>query len=421
MIFKNARLVGKEGRWTIVCESGKIKAIHQENDGSSHLNSENSHSVVDLEGQLVTRSFADVHMHLDKAYNSEVKPNQSGTLGEAIEIGQALKEETDVASVYEKMLRGARQALVHGTTRLRTHVDVDPIARLTGVEAGVKAREALADWVQMEIVAFPQEGITGEPGVFELLDESLRMGCDAIGGIPANDPDPRTHIEKVFDLAEKHAVPVDMHVDESDDPNDLTLLDCIDVTNERGFGGRVAAGHCCSLSAQEPQRRQSIIEQVADAGIHMITLPSTNLYLQGRDDAVNPRRGLMPVKELLASGVNVTYGSDNVRDPFNPFGNANMVEGALILAHAGHMGGREEIAQVFDMGTRRSVALLDSLGDADSLVSHVDEGDRADFLVWDAPSSQAIVVNQARPRFVVVAGNIVVEREAKVKVSEDLP
>ena len=417
MILRNARLLGETGLWNISCRDGLIENIEPE----PGFDPPPGATVIDAKGSLVSRSFTDVHMHLDKAYNSEIRANQSGTLREAIEIGQDLKERADAATGYRKMLRGARQALIHGTTRIRTHVDVDPIAGLTGVEAALRAREDLSGLVDLQIVAFPQEGITGQEGVLELLDESLKMGCDVIGGIPANDPDPRRHIADVFALAAEHDVPIDMHVDESDDPADLTLVDCIEITEQYRYGGRVAAAHCCSLSAQEPGRREEIASAVRKAGIHIITLPSTNLYLQGRGDEVNPRRGLTPVKELLAAGVNVTYGSDNVRDPFNPFGNANMVEGGLILAHAAHMGGAEEIAAIFEMGTSRGLALLEGTYPVDASSHEITPGSPADLLVWDVDSPGAIIIDQARPRCVLVAGEIVVERRESLEVTDRLP
>ena len=416
MKLRRVRLLDRTGLWSMLITDGRVQTIEPDSDDVTLNDGE-----FDARGGLATRTFSDVHMHLDKAYNSEVMPNQSGTLGEAIEIGQKLKAESTEDMAYQKMIRGARQALGYGSTRLRTHVDVDPIAGLSGVKAALRAREALKLWVDLQIVAFPQEGITGVDGVVDLLDESLRLGCGVIGGIPARDSNPAQHIREVFRLAELHGVPVDMHVDESDDPNDLTLLDTVEATRASGMAGRVAAAHCCSLYAQTTDRRADIIEKVAQSGVHIITLPSTNLYLQGRDDALNPRRGLTPVRELLNAGVNVTFGSDNVRDPFNPFGNANMIEGALILAHGAHMGGTGDIADAFDMATRRAAALLESVQDVASFALTVEEGGPADLLVWQEEQIQELIISQARPNLVIVGGKVAVQRSEQVQWTEQLP
>lgn len=415
MRIRNARLIGRTGLWDIVCDHGNVVSVTP----SKSTNPQEIDSLYAEEG-LVTPAFADVHMHLDKAFNAEITPNKSGTLDAAIRIGAKLKAKATKQTAYEKILRGAQKALEHGTTRIRTHVDVDPIAKLTGVEAALEAKETLKGLIDLQIVAFPQEGILEQQGVIELLNESLTMGCDIVGGIPSRDSDPKQHIREVFELAQLHDVPVDMHVDESDDPTDLTILECVDATLQYGYSGRVTASHCCSLSAQDPERRESIIEQIARAGVHVVTLPSTNLYLQGRGDAKNQRRGLTPVKELLSARVNVAYGSDNIRDPFNPFGNANMNEIGLILAHAAHMGGTDEIASIFDMATWRAGALMDSMITPDPSSYTVAEGIRADLLLWDRGSSQEIMISQSKPTHVIVAGKVVVKRREIIDGSERL-
>ncbi len=372
---------------------------------------------IDLSGRLVMRPFADVHLHLDKAFQSEAMPNRSGTLTEAIRLGQIIKANMTRSAVYERIMRGARAALSHGVTRLRTHVDVDPVVGLISVEAALEARAKLRDVVDLQVVAFPQEGITNQPGVAELLQEAIRMGCDAVGGIPARDPQPEEHVRIVFALAEAAGSLVDMHVDESDDPSDLTLPLVAEYTRRHGMAGRVAAGHCCSLSAQEPARRAGIIESVRDAGLHVITLPSTNLYLQGRGDRVNVRRGLAPVKELLAAGVNVAFGSDNIRDPFNPFGNGSMIQEALILAHAAHMGGQDELATVLEMAGHRAEAIMDGCHPDRLPGPDIRPGMEANLIVLDAASPADVIVGQRPPELVFVRGQQVMSRQEQLSVT----
>lgn len=412
----NARLAGRAGTWDILLDDGLIVEVRPHRPEGTDMA-----GAIDLEGRLVTRPYVDAHMHLDKAYQSDSAPNRSGTLSEAIALGRVYKEQINGPSVYQRVIRGAREALQNGTTRIRTHVDVDPVAGLVGVVSALEAKGALRGLVDVQVVAFPQEGITNQPGVRELLGESLRLGCSAIGGIPARDPLPEEHIRQVFDLAEAHGVPVDMHADESDNPADLTLPLIVRETRRRSMQGRVTAGHCCSLSAQPPEVRAEIIAAVQEAGVHVLTLPSTNLYLQGRGDEGNVRRGLAPVRELLQEGVNVAYGSDNIRDPFNPFGNANMLEGALILAHAAHMGGVEDLAEVFAMGTRRAAALWEGRSLDPSFRYEVEPGAPADLLVFGARSPQEVIVGQAPPVRVIVGGRQVVQRMEYVQLIESFP
>lgn len=416
MILTRASLADRTGLWDVELDNGKVHSVTPHMPGSRTDTTE-----CDLAGGLLHRTFVDAHLHLDKAFQTDTSPNQSGTLTEAIALGRLYKENLTGASVYQKVLKGARAALLNGTTRLRTHVDVDPTVGLAGVVAALEARSTLKGLVDVQVVAFPQEGITNHPGTADLLRESLRLGSDVIGGIPARDPDPAAHIRHVFALAESFAVPVDLHVDESDDPRDFTLPLVIEETRRLGFAGRVTAGHCCSLSAQEPARRAEVIQAMAETGIHALTLPSTNLYLQGRADMVNPRRGLLPVRELLAAGVNVAFGSDNVRDPFNPFGNASMVEGALIAAHAAHMGGTADLAEIFHMATTRSAALWESRRPDRSFRYLVEPGAPADLMVFDARTPQEVIVGQLPPVRVFAGGRQVVQRIQHIQLTESFP
>lgn len=411
----NASLLDRPGNWEIAIANGLVTELRPMEAGRPSTSTD-----IDLGGKLVHRPFIDIHLHLDKAYQSDTAPNRSGTLAEAIELGRAYKAGMDETQVFQKVLRGAREALLHGTTRIRTHVDVDPASRLAGVIGALQAKSALRGLVDVQIVAFPQEGITNQPGVVDLLREAIRLGCTAVGGIPARDPDPHEHIRQVFALAQELDVPIDMHVDESDNPADLTLAVVARETQRTGYAGRVTAGHCCSLDAQEPELRHEVIERVAEAGVHVVTLPSTNLYLQGRADQVRVRRGVAPVKELLANGVNVTFGSDNIRDPFNPFGNANMLEGALLLAHAAHMGGTEELAEIFTMGTRRAAAVWESRS-LTACSYEVAPGQPADLVVFSARTPQEVIVAQAPPVMVFVGGRQLVQRADSLYLSERFP
>lgn len=409
--LRNVTVADRIGRWDVTCSGKQIMSVEAHDP---HVTGGQ-----DLGGGLIVRPFVDTHLHLDKAYLAAASPNRSGTLEEAIRLGRECKQRLTVHDAYRRIVRAATEALANGTTHLRTHVDVDPIVGLKGVEAALEARATLGGRPVMQIVAFPQEGLEG--GVVDLLRESLALGCDAVGGIPARDDDPVAHIRQMFDLAASFDVPVDMHIDESDDPRDLTLDTLADETLRRDWGGRVTAGHCCSLGAQSPATRTQVIRKVAEAGVHVVTLPSTNLYLQGRNDESRPRRGLAPVSELLAAGVNVAYASDNIQDPFNPFGNASMVQTGLLLAHAAHLGGSEELTDVFGMGTRRPAALFVGATPTHMAAYTVAPDAPADLLVFDAVSPADVIVRQRAPSLVIVGGEVVAERHETIKVAPARP
>jgi cytosine deaminase len=344
-IFRNAYLVSEGLKKDFSVRDGKMGDPRE--DAQDLTGAE----AIDLGGRLVIAGFVDGHMHLDKAFINEKLTNRSGTLEEAISLMSRYKAEMTVEDIKERAEKTLRLSYRNGTRFIRTHVDVDDRIRLKSVEALLELREEWKDRIRIQIVAFPQEGIVDKPGNYQYVEEALRRGVDLVGGMPANDSDPVRHIEMIFELAKRYDVDIDMHIDETDDPESLTLRDLCKATIAHGYQGRVTADHCCSLSAISQEAAAPIMDLAKEAGVSVVTLPSTNLYLQGRGDTKNIRRGITRVSELLERGVPVVLGSDNVRDPFNPFGNGNLLEIALIAAHGCHMGGQEDLETLFDMAT----------------------------------------------------------------------
>ena len=357
---------------------------------------------IDADGRLLLPGMVDPHLHLDKALSREEVPEPPETLAAAIEASRRLKAGWSEEAIEARAARAADMALRAGTTALRTHVDVDPYVELRGFRALRRVRERFRDRLRIQIVAFPQEGLGRDGRVEAMLGRALEEGADAVGGIPAREPDPEAHIDRIFALAKAAGVDVDMHVDESDDPADLSIRDLARKTVALGYRGRVVAGHCTSLAAAPAALLDAVAAEVREAGISVVALPSTNLYLQGRSDSPPVRRGITRVRELLAAGVNVTYGSDNIRDPFCPFGNARMLESGLLLAHAAYMGSPHDLATVVRMATWHAARAL-RLPDYG-----LEEGCRADLVVLDADSVQDALVGQARPLWVVARGRPVV-------------
>lgn len=314
-------------------------------------------AVVDLGGRIVLPGFADSHLHLDKALIAEKAANRSGTLGEAIDIMRPYKAAMTGADIRARAERALSMCFANGSRFLRTHVDVGEAIGLRSFAALKELKERYRDRLNLQIVAFPQEGIAN-PGDRAALESALAEGADCVGGIPAFDPDPAEHIAAILDLAVRHGVPADLHIDETDDPASLTLETLAGMTAERGLRGRVTAGHCCSLAANPPEVADRVLEKVARAGIAIVSLPSTNLYLQGRGDSANVRRGIAPLKRILSHGIPVAVGSDNMQDPFNPFGNGSLLLQALIAGHGCHMGGLADFDALFDMITVNPMRIM---------------------------------------------------------------
>lgn len=273
---------------------------------------------------------------------------------------------------------------------------------------GVRGRTGrpcpLREAIDLQIVAFPQKDIVGDPGTESLLREAMAQGADAIGGMPFNEPDPeasRAHIAIAFAIAKEFGTDVDMHVDETDDPDARTLEMLARATIDHGMQGRVTAGHTCALAAYDDDYAERVMDLVAEAGLYMITKPATNLMLQGRDDAHPKRRGITRVKELLARGVNVSFGQDNLQDMFYPFGRDDPLEFAWLLAHAAHLSQPDEIDAAFAMQTINGARILGA--DDYGTVS----GCTGDLVILDATSPRSAITNRADRLYVIRRGRVI--------------
>lgn len=357
-VLRNARLIGKDGFYSVIVEDGKIAAVMDYAGEQPAIDAE----MVDCGGHLLAPAFIDCHVHLDKTNIVDVvRPNKSGTLKEAIEIIWEKKRAYTIDDIVERASKTIELGISHGTTRFRTHVDVDSIGGLTPLRGLVEVRKKYAGIVDIQIVAFPQEGIVQDEGTETLMWQAMEEGADVVGGMPANEKSPRDslrHVQIVFDIAKSFNADVCMHVDETDDPFYRTLEMVIDKTMECGWQGRVTAGHTCALAAYDDHYANYVIEKAKEAQVNFITNPVTNLMLQGRLDCQPKRRGITRVKELLQQGLLVAMGQDCVRDTFYPFGKEDMLEVALICAHAAHMSLPDEIETVFDMCTVNAARIL---------------------------------------------------------------
>ena len=328
-----------------------------------------------LGGRVVLPGLVDAHTHLDKTYFP--LHNQSGTLLEAIEVWSVQKRTRTKAQIQLSVRRALQTAVANGVTAMRSHVDVDSMSDLATVEIIATIRDEWSDLIELQLVALGCPSGTTENR--EAIQNALAMGVDIVGGVPALAADPQSAICAAFALAEAFGRPIDLHIDETEDPQMLSLETLAEKTIVHGMQGQVTAGHCCSLAFADDATVNRIIDKVARAQINLITLPSCNLVLMGRARQPTPR-GVMPVKALLARGINVSAASDNVGDPFNPFGNYDLLQIANLNAHVAHLSGAGEIQQSLQMVTSYPAQTL-------GLATYgIAVGKRADLVVLDTTS-----------------------------------
>ncbi|WP_027571720.1 amidohydrolase family protein [Bradyrhizobium sp. WSM1743] len=291
---------------------------------------------IDLEGHLTLPGFVDTHIHLDKACLLGRCGHDHGSLSEAIRAVAGMKRDFTIEDVYARGAKVLERAIVHGTTRMRTHVEIDPRIGLRGFEA-VKALQRDYAWaIDLELCVFPQEGLTNDPGAEELLIQALRDGGEAIGGCPYMDADPNAHLARIFDLAQEFDVDVDLHLDFDLDPSWWHLDEVCRQTERRNYQGRVAIGHATKLSALPPDRMKAAATQLAKAGVAVTVLPATDLYLMGREAPCNAPRGLTLAHKLAGDGVVCSIATNNVLNPFTPFGDASLLRMANFYANVAH-------------------------------------------------------------------------------------
>ena len=305
--------------------------------------------VVDLDGHVLLTAAVEPHAHLDKAFLAELVPNPTGDLLGAIEAMVAGRHLLGFDETVERAERAARLMAANGFAAVRTHADTTLDSGLTGVEALLEVRRRVADVIDVEIVALCGFPITGPAGADQraLLGEALAAGADVVGGCPHLEVGgTRAATELYLEIAAAHAIGVDLHTDETLDPAFDGLGDLAAVVTSTGFAGPVTASHCVSLGMQPPERQQAVAEAVAAAGIAVIALPATNLYLQGRDHQHGMPRGVTAVRALLAAGVTVAAGADNVQDPFNPLGRACPFETAGLMVWTAHLSPADAWASV---------------------------------------------------------------------------
>lgn len=405
MIIQNARLYGKEGLWKIITTDGTITAIH------AQVDFEEAPDTLDVKGKLILPPFVEPHMHLDYVLTAgQPRWNQTGTLFEGIECWSerklAIKETKE--DIKKRALQGLRMQIEHGIQHVRTHVDItDPT--LLAFEAMLEIKEEIKPWVDLQIVAFPQEGIYAYPKGGELLEEAIKMGADAVGGIPHFEftrEDGVASMKLALDLAYRYDRLVDIHCDETDDDQSRFLEVVAAEAYRLGIGERVTASHTTAMHSYNNAYAYKLFRLLKLSNIHFVACPLANVHLQGRFDSYPKRRGVTRVKELLEAGMNVTFGHDSIVDPWYPLGNGNMMRVLEMGIHACHMMGYDDIVNSLDLITTNGAKALNI-----SEEYGVEVGKPANLIVLDADSPYEAVRCQAPLLYSIRNGEIIVETQ----------
>ncbi len=401
MNIKNAKLRGKEGLWDIEVVDGKINQVSPGIEGGDDPNA------LDVNGALVLPPFIEPHIHLDTTLTAgEPAWNQSGTLFEGIQRWSERKETLTIEDVKVRSKTALKWQIAQGIQHVRTHVDVtDP--DLTALQAMLEVKEEVAPYVDLQLVAFPQEGIQSFPKGVELLEEALKMGADVVGGIPHYEFTREygvSSMKTAFDLAEKYNLLVDIHCDEIDDEQSRFVEVVATEAYERGLGSRVTASHTTAMGSYNDAYASKLFRILKMSGINFVSNPLVNIHLQGRFDTYPKRRGLTRVKELQEAGMNVSFGHDDIFDPWYPLGTGNMLQVLHMGIHVAQLMGYEQIVNSIDMITTNSAKTLhieDRYG--------IEAGKPANFIVLDAENEYEAIRKQAKVRYSIRNGAIIAE------------
>ncbi|UOQ86838.1 cytosine deaminase [Gracilibacillus salinarum] len=353
MIIQNASLPNQEGLWNIHIENGKFTKIEPAKEVEEGL---------DINGKLVSAPFIEPHVHLDTTLTAgEPKWNESGTLFEGIATWAERKKSLTVEDVKTRATKALKWQIAQGIQHVRSHVDVcDP--SLTAMKALLEVKEEMKEYVDLQLVAFPQEGYLSYPNGRELVEESLQMGADVVGGIPHFEFTREYGVESMkiaFDLAEKYDRLIDIHCDEIDDEQSRFVEVVAAEAYKRGLGSKVTASHTTAMHSYNSAYVSKLMKILSLSNINFIANPLVNIHLQGRFDDYPKRRGITRVKELTEAGINVSFGHDDIFDPWYPLGTGNMLQVLHMGIHATHLMGYRQIMDSFNFITENSAVTMD--------------------------------------------------------------
>lgn len=404
MIIKNAKLRKRKGLWQIHIQNKKIVKIAQKIEN-------NDQQIIDVQGCLVLPPFIEPHIHLDTTLTAgEPNWNVSGTLFEGIQRWSERKESLTAQDVKTRAKTALKWQIAQGIQHVRTHVDVTD-SDLTALKAMLEVKEEMAKFIDLQLVAFPQEGILSYPNGYELLEESLKMGADVVGGIPHYEFTREYGVDSLkaaFQLAEKYDRLVDIHCDEIDDEQSRFVEVVAAEAYRLGMGSRVTASHTTAMHSYNGAYTSKLFRLLKLADINFVANPLVNIHLQGRFDTYPKRRGITRVKELQEEGINVCFGHDDIFDPWYPLGTGNMLQVLHMGLHVTQLMGYDQIVNSIDLITNNSAKTLDI-----EEQYGVEEGKPANLIVLEAASEYDAIRKQASVLYSIRNGEIIAETKPR--------
>ncbi|WP_045496000.1 cytosine deaminase [Vibrio hyugaensis] len=404
LLIKNATLKGQEGLQQILIEDGQFKRIEDNNVELNYTG-----DVLDAEGGMAVAPFCEPHIHLDTTQTAgEPSWNISGTLFEGIERWAERKEMLSIEDVKSRAKQTLKWQIANGVQHVRTHVDVsDPT--LIALKAMVEVREEMKEWVDIQIVAFPQEGILSYPNGKELLEEAVQLGADVIGAIPHFEFTREYGIESlhyVFELAQKYDRLIDVHCDEIDDEQSRFVETLAALAHKFNMGHKVTASHTTAMGSYNGAYASRLFRLLRMSGINFVANPLVNIHLQGRFDDYPKRRGVTRVKEMLNANINVCFGHDDVFDPWYPLGTANMLQVLHMGLHVCQVMGYDQINNSLDListNSARTLNIQDKHG--------IETGKPGSLLILPAENGFDAVRRQVPVRYSVRHGKVIAETQ----------
>lgn len=408
MLIKNVTLKGQEGLQQLLIEDGQFKAIAAMSQ-TIELPSADSLQVIDGEGGMAVPPFCEPHVHLDTTQTAgEPSWNISGTLFEGIERWSERKSMLSIEDVKSRAKQTLKWQIANGIQHVRTHVDVsDPT--LIALKAMLEVKEEMKPWVDIQIVAFPQEGILSYPNGKELLEEAVKLGADVIGAIPHFEFTREYGVESlhyVFDLARKYDRLIDVHCDEIDDEQSRFVETVAALAHKYEMGERVTASHTTAMHSYNGAYASRLFRLLGMSGINFVANPLVNIHLQGRFDDYPKRRGITRVKEMLAADINVCFGHDDIFDPWYPLGTANMLQVLHMGLHVCQIMGYDQINNSLELITNKSARTLniqDTYG--------IELGKPGNLLILPADNGFDAVRRQVPVRYSVRQGKVLAETQ----------
>lgn len=398
----NVTLPGRKGYWDVAIANGYITEI------AAAISTSAETEIFDAKGQLLIPGLVDAHIHLDKALLLDRYPAVEGTFSEALQKTLQAKQEYTIADIQTRARKIIERAIAFGTTAMRTHVEVDPILQLKSLEALLPLKEEY-DWgITLQLAVFAQEGITNQPGTESLLREAMRMGGDVIGSAPYVDPNPEKNIRLIFQIAQEFNCDVDFHLDFLDDDAPLLLPVVIEETLKHNWHNRVCLGHMTKLAGLTPAQLAAFIPSLQEAGIAILALPATDLYMMARQDTYNIRRGVAPIHLLAESGIKVGLATNNVQNLFTPFGDGDVLKICTLLAQVLQLGTSKSHQLCLEMATTRAAEAIaiNNYG--------IEVGKAADLVLIEANSISDVIGTAPLNRTTIKRGKIVAQNRCSI-------